>query len=241
MKLTFLGTRGYIKAATPAHSRHSALLVNHGNGSVMVDCGADWKGELGDIGPDAVILTHAHPDHAWGLADGAPCPVYATEQTWSAIADYPIADRRDVVPRAPVEPLPGLTFEAFPVMHSLRAPAVGYRISASGKAVFYVPDVVDIEARAEALKNAELYVGDGSTLTRSMVRRGNGTLFGHTTVRAQLGWCEAAGVPRALFTHCGSEIVAGDEQELDTRLEEMGRAREVKAAFAHDGLTITLG
>jgi hypothetical protein len=30
----------------------------------------------------------------------------------------------------------------------------------------------------------------------------------------QIGWCAKEGVPRAIITHCGSEIVAGDEMEL---------------------------
>ena len=31
--------------------------------------------------------------------------------------------------------------EVLPAEHCLRAPAVGYRISAGGRALFYVPDV----------------------------------------------------------------------------------------------------
>ncbi len=50
MKLTFLGTRGEIEARTLERQR-----------------------------PAAIVVIHAHPDHAWGLRDGAPCPVWATE------------------------------------------------------------------------------------------------------------------------------------------------------------------
>jgi len=240
MKLTFLGTRGYIDAANARHRRHSALLVSYYQTHVMVDCGADWKGEVDEVGPDAIILTHAHPDHAFGLENGVDCPVYATAETWSSIGDYPIRERIEVQPRQPVRMGDGLTFEAFPVMHSLRAPAVGYRITAGRETVFYAPDVVDVEEREEALASVELFIGDGATLTRSMVRRHNDRLFGHTTVRAQLGWCQKAGIPRALFTHCGSEIVEGDERTLGPKVEEMGRERGVDAAIAHDGMSVVL-
>lgn len=239
MKLTFLGTRGYIEAANDRHRRHSALLVRYGETDVMVDCGADWKGEFREIGPDAIVLTHAHPDHAFGLEDGADCRVYATAVTWASIEDYPIADRHEVKPREPFE-IDGISFEAFPVTHSLRAPAVGYRIAAGRSKIFYVPDVVDVHDRETALDGVDLFIGDGATLTRSMVRRKGDQLFGHTTVRAQIGWCQEAGIPRALFTHCGREIVEGDERTLGPKVEEMGRERGVDAAIAHDGLSLTL-
>jgi glyoxylase-like metal-dependent hydrolase (beta-lactamase superfamily II) len=60
----------------------------------MIDCGADWLNRLGAIAPTAIVLTHAHPDHARGLAKGAPCPVYATTQTLSLLQRFPICDRR---------------------------------------------------------------------------------------------------------------------------------------------------
>jgi ribonuclease BN (tRNA processing enzyme) len=239
MKLTFLGTRGYIEAANDRHRRHSALLVRYGETDVMVDCGADWKGEFREIGPHAIVLTHAHPDHAFGLEDGADCPVYATAETWSSIKDYPIEDRHEVTPRDPFE-INGISFEAFPVMHSLRAPAVGYRIAAGRSKIFYLPDVVDVHDREAALDGVELFIGDGATLTKSMVRRKGDQLFGHTTVRAQIGWCQEAGIPRALFTHCGREIVEGDERTLGPKVGEMGRERGVDAAIAHDGLSLSL-
>ncbi|MGC2640216.1 MAG: MBL fold metallo-hydrolase, partial [Pseudolabrys sp.] len=60
----------------------------------MIDCGKDWRHRVWDVAPTAIVLTHAHPDHAWGLADGAPCPVYATGATWALLDHLPIRDRR---------------------------------------------------------------------------------------------------------------------------------------------------
>jgi phosphoribosyl 1,2-cyclic phosphodiesterase len=84
------------------------------------------------------VLTHAHPDHAWGLKNGAPCRVYGTEQTWHRLKSFPLPDRALVEPRAPFC-IHNIVFEAFPVEHSLRAPAVGYRITAGRTSIFYVP------------------------------------------------------------------------------------------------------
>jgi len=73
-----------------------------------------------------------------------------------------------------------------------------------------------------------------------MVRRVPGGLVGHTPVRTQLGWCEEEGVRRALFTHCGSDVVAGDERMLQPKVRRMGEERGVDAAIAHDGQEIVL-
>jgi hypothetical protein len=63
----------------------------------------------------------------------------------------------------------GVTFEAFPVDHSTRAPAVSYRVTLGSRCIFYVPDVVAIHNRHEALQGADLYIGDGATIA---ARRG---------------------------------------------------------------------
>jgi hypothetical protein len=126
------------------------------------------------------------------------------------------------------------------VEHSARAPAVGYRVTAGEVTIFYVPDVVWIHEREEALSACKAYVGDGATMTRSMVRKSDGTLIGHTPVRTQLTWCQKAGVPRAIITHCGSEIVAGDRDTIEARLREMADQRGVEAQIARDGWEVVL-
>jgi len=134
----------------------------------------------------------------------------------------------------------GITFEAFPLEHSILAPAVGYRVSAGRASIFYVPDLVFIHERAEALKNVQIYIGDGATVTRSFIRRRGKTLIGHSPVRTQLTWCEKEGVAQAIITHCGSEIVTGDERKLSTKLQAMGAERGVEVRIAYDGMKLTL-
>ena len=136
----------------------------------MIDCGTDWLGRLHGVAPTAIVLTHAHPDHAAGLAEGAPCPVYATKVTWDLIRRFPIDDRRRLPLRKSIM-IDGVRFKAFPVEHSIRAPAVGFRVSAHGGCFFYVPDVAGIPDAAHALRGINVYIGDGATMKRSMVRR----------------------------------------------------------------------
>jgi phosphoribosyl 1,2-cyclic phosphodiesterase len=234
LSLTFLGTRGEIEARSRLHRRHSALLVRLGRSRVMIDCGADWLNQIAKSRPTAIVLTHAHPDHAHGLAHGAPCPVYATRTTWKLLPAYPVRERRTMPMRKPVL-IGGIRLEAFPVEHSLRAPAVGYRIAAGSSQIFYVPDVLSIRHRRAALRGIGLYIGDGAVIARSLIRIRQETPIGHAAVRRQLAWCRTEKVPAAIFTHCGSEIVKGNAKLLDRLIREMGAEYGVSARIAHDG------
>jgi phosphoribosyl 1,2-cyclic phosphodiesterase len=238
--LRFLGTRGEIEVRTHRHRRHSSLLAGYRRREVMIDCGLDWRDGLAGVRPDAIVLTHAHPDHAAGLQDGAPCPVYAPAETWSAIDRYPIAERAIVEPRRPLKVL-GLEFEAFPVEHSLRAPAVGYRLTAGRAVDFYAPDLVSIGDEREALSGLDLYVGDGAAVRRSIVRRREGRAIGHASIRAQLEWCASAGIRRAVFTHCGSEIVKGEAHAVAAAVRALGGEHGIEARIAHDGVELSVG
>jgi phosphoribosyl 1,2-cyclic phosphodiesterase len=239
MKLEFLGTRGYIEARTKAHGMHSSLRVSYHGKDVMIDCGEDWLGHLEQLNPRAIVITHAHPDHAFGLKGGAPCPVYATEESWEEIGHYNLEDRVVMPTREPLE-IEGITFEAFPVIHSTRAPAVGYRISAGRVTIFYVPDVVWIQDRKNALRGAQVYIGDGATITRSMVRKPGEQLIGHVPLRTQLTWCKKERVPRAIFSHCGLAIVEGDPDKVTAKVDEMAKERGVEAEIAYDGMEVVL-
>jgi phosphoribosyl 1,2-cyclic phosphodiesterase len=134
-----------------------------------------------------------------------------------------------------------LRFEAFPVEHSRRAPAVGLRICTGEVCFVYVPDVAEIPDRPRPLREIELYIGDGATVRRSMVRRKDGTLVGHAPITAQLDWCEEARVRRAIFTHCGSPIVRGNAMEIDTIVRHIGAERGIAAQIAVDHLQLSLG
>ena len=86
----------------------------------------------------------------------------------------------------------------------------------------------------------QIYIGDGATVTRSFIRRRDKALIGHSPVRTQLTWCEKEGVPRAIVTHCGSEIVTGDEGKLSAKLRAMAAERGVDMRIAYDGMKLKL-
>ena len=81
----------------------------------------------------------------------------------------------------------------------------------------------------------DVYIGDGATLTRPLIRRRAGTRIGHAPVATQLHWCCEARVRQAVFTHCGSQIVRSDARRLNFLLRRLGRKRHVDARIACDG------
>lgn len=236
MKLTFHGTLGSLERGNARHARQSVLELTRGHGRVLLDCGRDWREKLPALKPDAIVLTHAHPDHVDGLAEGAPCPVFADAATWQRIADFPLAQRRRIERRRPFS-VCGLCFEAFRVRHSLRAPAVGLRIRAGRAGIFYCPDLAQLPERRAALRGVQLYIGDGSSFGKRLLRREYNIPCGHAPLPSQLAWCAREGVPRLLATHCGEEII-DDEAKVAKNLRALAARHGMEAAIAWDGMTL---
>ncbi len=237
MKLRFLGTRGLLEVASHRHPRHSSLLIQNGQHRLLVDCGVDWREDFRSLMPQAIVLTHAHPDHAGGLSGGAPCPVYATAETWEALADYPVASRELLHPGRPIL-IQGVWLAPRPVRHSPRISTIGLRIRGGKGDFFYAPDLIGIPDPRRALQGVSLYIGDGSSFTGALTREENGQIYGHAPIPDQLRWCAEYGVGEAIFTHCGEEIVAGDEAMKIGELEVWGTKLGVRARLAHDGLEV---
>ncbi|MFW6156535.1 MAG: MBL fold metallo-hydrolase [Armatimonadota bacterium] len=236
MKLTFLGTKGYIESQTELHRRHTTTLITYRGKSIRIDCGEGWRGRCDETRQQAFFITHCHPDHALGLRDGCDDPVYAPPEAWEEMGDWPIDDRRTIEHRGTVQ-VADITVECFPVVHSTKCPAVGYRIAAGVVTVFYAPDVVYIEDREAALVGCDAYIGDGATIDRSFVRRQKDTeeLIGHTPVRTQLTWCRKLGVPKMFVTHCGSQIVKDHDAAVE-KIGEYAAERGVDFEIVTDGM-----
>ena len=167
------------------------------------------------------------------LADlGAPCPIYATSDTWALIDRFPIRDRGAMsVGRSII--IDHLRFKAFPVEHSRRALGVGLRICAGESCLVYVPDVGETPDRPRPLRRIELYIGDVATVRRPMVRRKNGALIGHAPIAAQLDWCAEAGVRRP-SSRIAAPRSCGACAETDAIVRHLGVERGIDAQIAVD-------
>jgi hypothetical protein len=64
MKLTFLGTRGYIKPRSVRHRMHTSTMIAYRGKKVMIECGETWLvanqraregGAVADIKPSCIL------------------------------------------------------------------------------------------------------------------------------------------------------------------------------------------
>lgn len=246
MKIEFLGTRGNIIPHSDLHQRHTVTVITYRGTRVAIDCGRDWLGKIAEIHPNAFVITHAHEDHVNGLYNGSPCPVYATTASWQKLNQFPIKEGYTMQDQVPFT-IGALTFEAFFVQHSLIAPAVGYRITAGNTTIFCVHDLLAIKNRSKALRDVQLYIGDGASFNRPIIRYSSSPAHpelvegvGHTTIQEQIEWCKKAKIPRAIFTHCGSQIVKSDPKTIEARVHDYGQLYGIDASIAYDGMHITL-
>src|SRR6266536_738402 len=98
MRLHFYGTKGYVEEKSSAHSGHSAFTIETEGFRLLCDFGQNRKGLLKKIRPDAIFVSHAHPDHAWGLEEGTRIPVHASAVTHEITRELPIRDRVTLEP-----------------------------------------------------------------------------------------------------------------------------------------------
>jgi ribonuclease BN (tRNA processing enzyme) len=240
MRLHFYGTKGYVEARSRAHSGHSAFTVEEEGFRLLCDFGQNRKGLLKRVRPDVIFVSHAHPDHAWGLEEGTGVPVYASGISHEITKELPIGKRVTLEPGKPVS-LGPFRLTSFPVLHSVRCPCVAARIEGGGAVLVYSGDIIAFEDPGAALPGADLYIGDGSTLKGSLVRRhASGALMGHTTVRAQIGWLGKFGVRRAIFSHFGTGPIEMGEPALKRALGALAaeKAPGCRVTAARDGLVL---
>lgn len=233
MKLTFLGSRGSHAELSADHQRHSALLIESGAQRLMLDCGRDWDNDVLAFQLDAIILTHAHDDHAGGIGPDIECPIYATAVTWEILGRTDIRHKRIF---AAGQRLAFAELQLLPhtIGHSFRAPAIALRVDTPAGRLLYTPDIAS-RPGPELLTGCSLYIGDGSSWDDSLLREEQQGCCGHAAITQQLEWCRSAGVPEAIFTHCGPDIVA-DPGGFQARLAAAAAAAGISASFARDGL-----
>ena len=240
MRLHFFGTKGFVEESSRSHRGHSAILIEAGGFRLLCDFGVNRKGLLGTIRPDAIVISHAHPDHGGGLAEGTDLPVYASAVTHRIQRDLPYANRKTLRAGRPVRVGP-FRLVGYPVIHSVRCPCMAVRLTAEGRTLVYSGDIVAFPRPDSVLPGADLYIGDGSTLSGTLVRRHpSGALIGHTSVRAQLGWLAKAGIRRAVFSHFGRGPIVMGERALGAALRQLAeeRAPGCDVSAARDGLRV---
>ena len=217
-RIWVLGTRGMVERYSPLHYCHSAFLYERGDRTYLVDFGSIHP-DL-PLDPDYVLLTHAHPDHTCPELASFQCPVWGTQETLD------ILEERGWLPKTATTEL-SEDVRVCPVLHSVRCPTVAIRI---GDVVF-MPDFIgpkDRDQWAEFIKGAKVFLVDGSSPDRDLIRRRAGVSepFGHASIKSILGQLpEDAAV---LVVHLGNRsLELGDDGLLALIPED----RKVRIAF----------
>ena len=242
MIIEFPGTKGEIEESSINHKYHSSLIVRYRSTSILVDFGLKFNPKLlKEInGFNYILITHAHPDHyIWTLKEEnrINIPVYLTVDTLDYSKNKPKNYR--IIEAGRSYSLGDMEINAYKVLHSLRCPTVGYRIKGD-KIIIYAPDILDFEEdKLVVLKDVDLLIADGSTISVNMVRRKNGKLFGHAMVKTIIGWFIEYGIENLVITHCGKQIVTMNNRELSDRLEKYTDGK-IDMVVAFDGYKMEL-
>lgn len=174
MRLTFLGTGtshgvpmigcpcAVCRSTDPKDRRlRSSVVIECGGTAMLIDAGPDFRTQALRAGlarVDALLLTHAHADHIFGIDDlrrfnelqRGPIPVRGSENTLRAVRRmfayaFNGGTRGSTRPALALQTVSGpfevgpLRVEPLPVAHGPMR-IYGYRVSAGGRSLAYIPD-----------------------------------------------------------------------------------------------------
>lgn len=252
MKITFLGTgtsTGVPSVGCSCEVCHSAdprdkrlrasILLEYNDRCVVIDTGTDFRQQALRVGLnrlDAVLFTHDHADHVFGLDDirpfnfrtGKAIPCYADARTWDGLrrvytyifnpmgyAGAPRVEPHTV--DGPFE-LFDQRFEPLYVRHG-QMPVLAYRF---GRAA-YATDCSEIpEETCARLEGLDLLILDG-------LRHADHPT--HMSIGKAISYIERIGPSRALLTHMNHEVGH----------EAVNRALPAGIELAYDGLAVEVG
>ena len=216
-------------------------LLSDGRTSVLIDCGPDVRTQLLRAGVthlDAVVVTHEHNDHIWGLDDlrpfifrqrGRPFRIYAEPRVQRDIRlRFPYAFADDPYPGAPrfelldVSPGQDLRIGTLPPITPLRVyhgrlPILGYRCGH----LAYLTDVKTVPAETmAALEHLDVLV------TSALHRHGH---HAHMTLLEAEAFAKTVGASQTYFIHMS---------HLAPRHAEMVAALGPGMTMGYDGLVV---
>ena len=179
MKLIFLGTRGETEETSKFHKNNSAIRLETHSKTILLDFGASWHGKLKFVNPDYIWISHANLDHALGLkGEETDIPVFMSKETGNKLSEnqFPLKNRQIVKDN----------FK----FGSIEAQEIsgGLIIKTDEGKIGYFPNSLNIPDKS-ILKELSIYIGDGSSLTKDIVKNAKGEKVGHKSMVAQMAWC----------------------------------------------------
>lgn len=255
MRITFLGTGTSVgvpmigcqcstcNSEDPRDQRsRTGLMIENDERRVIIDVSADFRRQALDQKidrVDALLITHCHADHVFGLDDirplnfrHGPIPVYANEETWGFLrrvffyifeVGHIGGGLPQIIPHT-VEGdffLFGLQVTPFPVIHG-KSEVTGYRISDDEHSFAFVTDCNLIPPESlDRMRGLDLLIIDALRYKPHPT---------HLHLDQALTYISELKPRRALLTHISHDI---KHQEASLSLPD-------GIELAYDGLSINL-
>lgn len=236
MKLKILGTKGEIEESAPYHSKYSGILVD---GRFLFDLG---EKEYLKYNPEAIILTHFHPDHAyfvrWSKEENPPtsAKIFAPEKLKNA----KITTKIHVISKK--FKIEDYTIVPIPTHHSKNVKSQAYLVKKEGKSFLYTGDLIWIDKQYYALfDHVDLIITEGSFLRKGgMVRKDQVTqkLYGHNGIPNLIELFKPY-TKKILFVHFGVWFYENIKISCK-KIRALGKENEIEALVGYDGQEIIL-
>jgi glyoxylase-like metal-dependent hydrolase (beta-lactamase superfamily II) len=228
LRIKVLGTRGEVEPSVPYHSKHSGVLVDN---RLLLDLG---EREYLNYRPEAVFITHLHPDHAFFITEPASIdvPVYAPEE--SDKAGLRVIESTVQVGPYRVTPIP--------THHSKKVKSSAYLVESGQQKLLYTGDVIWINKEYhQLLDGLALVITEASFVRKGgMIRKDGdtGRIYGHTGVPNLIALFQPF-TRHILLVHFGNWFYRDTKAARD-KLQQMGKSEGVTVHVGYDGLELDL-
>jgi phosphoribosyl 1,2-cyclic phosphodiesterase len=194
-----------------------AIVTKHQ--TILLEAGPDVRHQLKKfkVKPNAVFITHNHPDANFGLKYLSSDVMIYSEQ------------KKNVFPGREIH-FPDLTITPFRVLHAHNTTCVGYALDfltkRSKKRFIYMTDLASLAGTRHYLDGADILLADGSALDNSMPS--------HLAMVKQLNFYRRLNIKKIFFTHIGHATLP--HRQLRAYL----KGRSPRADVTYDGLIIKI-
>jgi len=216
----------------------TATLFIQGSDQLLINAPKGIIGMLGiyNAKPNFIILEHHHEDVIGGLHElrGLNPIVGASKDTWDYIRRHYKAIsgqegtfeeiynfRRVILKETPIAIGKNQNLIVTPIViqHSKPGdpPTYGFKIKMGEVIIWHSSDVLKIPNHKKILDDVDIYIGDGSSLTRGIKRETDGE-FGHASIEEQLDWIKNLNLKQIYFTQIGH--IGKTQDELNDWLQE---------------------